>query len=170
MKNKKSIALLTTLLATALNAATGGIEWKHKEMPVEIRRGQRSVEVSFPFVITSSEPVGIISTKTSSPRVTVDAGIVGEHKPGAEGVLKARYVPGKDGFANTVEKITVQIADSKTPEVELRLLVRPTLAYRVEPRYALWHVGADPIAKDLYFTDITGKGCKPVIVYSTSIL
>ena len=160
---------LITLLAAALNtAAYGGIEWKYKELPIEIPRGQSSIEVSFPFTITGGEAVAIISTKTSCPCVTVSAP-TDELKPGSGGVLKVQYVPREGGAGTMVEKITVQTTDTKAPEVELRLLAYSPQSYRIEPRHAFWNIGVDPVAKDLMFIDIAGKGYKPVAIYSTSV-
>ena len=160
---------LITLLAAALNTtAYCGIEWKQKEISLEVQRGQRSIEVSFPFTITGGESVAILSTKASSPGVTVNSAILGEHKSGTGGALKARYVPRGGSAGTRIEKITVQTTDTKTPEVELRLLVYAPLAYRIEPKNAFWNVGVEPDAKDLLFIDIAGKGCKPVAIYSTS--
>lgn len=167
MKSIKSIAMLAALLPVALNAAPDGIEWKHTELPIEVQQGS-SIRVAFPFRITGDEPVGITSLKTSSSRVTVDTSIVGEHKPGTSGILKVRYVPGNADSGRRVEKITVTTTDARTPEVELRLRVRSTLVYRLESGDTLWHVGADPVAKDVYFTDIAGNGSKPVAVSSRS--
>jgi hypothetical protein len=164
---KKIIFLALPLIA--FNAAHGGIEWKYKELPVEIQRGQASIEMSFPFTITGGDSVGIISTKTSCSCTTVDSGILGEHKPGTDGALKVRYVPNPNAAGTMLEKITVSTTDPKAPEVELRLLVYSTLAYRIEPNHALWNIGADPDAKDLRFTDLSGKGYKPVLIYSSSV-
>ena len=160
---------LITLLAAALNtAAYGGIEWKYKELSVEVQQGQRSVDVSFPFTITGGEPVAIISTKASCSCITMSP-LMDELKPGTEGVLQARYVPRAGGAGTTIEKITVQTTDPKASSVELRLLVYAPLTYRIEPRHAFWNVGVEPDAKDLMFADIAGKGYKPVVIYSSSV-
>ena len=155
-------------LFIAASTAHCGIEWKRAETTLEIQQGQDPVEVLFPFTITGDNPISITSVKTTGPRVSVDTAIVGEHKPGAEGILKARYVPGAADSGNRVEKITVSTTDPGVPQNELRLRVRTTLVYNIEPRNALWHIGADPVAKDVYFTDITGKGIKPVALSTTS--
>lgn len=158
--------MLAVFLPVALNAAPGGIAWKHTELPVEVQRGQDPIEVSFPFRVIGDEAVGITSVETSSSRATVDTSIVGQHKSGTKAVLTVRYAPRNADSGNRVEKITVTTTDAREPKVELRLRIRQALVYRLEPKASLWHVGADPVAKDVYFTDITGSGSKPVAVSS----
>ena len=165
MKNK---AILIALLTVALNtAAHCGIEWKRKEVSIEVKPGQGVAEAAFEFSVTGNESVAVISMKTSCGCVTL-SDIVGEHKPGEQGALKIRYVPRGGAAGNTVEKISVHTTDPETPEVELRLLVYSSASYRIEPRQVFWNIGSEPDAKDVYFIDVTGKGCKPVVVYSSS--
>ena len=161
--------LLPVLLAVALNtAAYCGIEWKQKDISVEVKPGQGAIETAFEFSVTGNEPVAVISTKTSCGCVTL-SDITGEHKPGTQGVLKARYVPRSGGGGTTAEKITVTTTDPAAPEIELRLLAYAPLTYRIEPRQVFWNTGAEPAARDVQFTDAAGRGCKPVFVYSTSM-
>ena len=114
--------LLPLLATSALTTAYGNIEWKQKEMSIEVKAGQGSVDVSFPFVVTGSDSVTVLSTKTSGTCVVVTP-IQGEIKPGTEGALNIRYTPPKDVAGTMVEKITVNTTDPKTPETELKLEV-----------------------------------------------
>ncbi|OAM91698.1 DUF1573 domain-containing protein [Termitidicoccus mucosus] len=161
---KNTILLVLALIAA--NAAHAGLEWKHKELSIEVSSRQSEVEVSFPFKVTGTVPVGIISMDTSCSCMT-PSHIVGEHKPGAEGVLKVRYAVGNNK-GTSMEKITVHSTDPDAPKTELRLIVYATLTYRIEPKYAFWTPGAPAEAKDLYFLDVATKGLKPLTVYSTS--
>jgi hypothetical protein len=90
-----------------------------------------------------------------------------EYQAGSTGILKVRYMP-KEGVGTTVERITVTTTDPKAPSVELRLLVYAPLTYRIDPKFAFWDIGADPVARDINFIDLTGKGRKPAGIYSTS--
>jgi len=161
--------ILITLLCIAFNPAYGGIEWKTRELAIEIQKGQGPVEVDFPFTITGAESVGVISTKPSCACVTVDSAVLGEHKPGTEGTLKVRYTPSDNSAGTIAERITVETTDPNAPKIDLQLMIHLPLTYRIEPKYAFWNMGEDPEAKDLYFIDITGKGYKPVAIYSTSV-
>ena len=161
---KKTVTIM--LFLAALTTVRAGIVWKTKEVSIEVKAGQGPVEVQFPFVITGSEAVGVVSTKASSDCIAVDP-IADELKPGTQGVLKARYTPG-NGAGTTVEKITVNTTDAKASSVELRLLVYTLLTYRIDPNYAIWKVNDTPDAKNVYFINVAGKGYKPVAVYSTS--
>jgi len=160
--------IFMALLGFALNTAYGGIEWKYRELSIEAQSGQNSVDAVFPFTITGVESVGIISTKSSNPNLTIEP-VSGELKPGTEGELKVHYMLQKGVIGTIAGSITVETTDSQNPSIELNLMVYLPLTYRIDPKYAFWNLGADPDAKDIYFVDITGKGYKPVAIYSTSV-
>ena len=162
---KKNISII--LFFFAFSTAHAGIDWKTKEVSIDVKSGQSAVEVQFPFTVTGTESVGIISIKTSCGCVLVDP-IKDALTPGTEGGLKARYTPKGNGAGTTIEKITVNTTDANASSVELRLLVYAPLTYRINPNYAVWNVGAAPDAKDVYFINVVDKVYKPVAVYSTS--
>jgi hypothetical protein len=161
---KNTILLILALIAA--NVAHAGLEWKYKEFSIEVPSHQGEVEVSFPFKVTGTVSVGIISLDASCSCLT-PSHVIGEHKPGAEGVLKVRYAAGNN-MGTSMEKITVHSTDPDSPKTELRLIVYAPLTYRIEPRYAFWELGSPADTKDLYFLDAAGKGLKPLTAYSTS--
>jgi hypothetical protein len=153
---------LFLMTAPALPAA---LEWDRKTVSVEIQAGQREVEVEFPFKNTGAEPVRITAARASRPSLSLSQ-ITGEYQPGEAGLLKATHAVG-NRTGTIMGRITIQTSDPGAPSHDLRVTVYIPPAYRIEPDVVFWAPGAPATGRDVWFSDLSRKGMRPVMVYST---
>ncbi len=152
--------MIAMFSAGSLHAA---LEWSDTTLHLSAEPQQSSLQTDVTFKNTGDKPITIADVTTSCGCVAA-SDIAGEYKPGDSGKLNIHYAIGTR-VGTVIETVTVNTSEG---DDTLRMIVDVPVIFDLEPENVMWSIGEPATTKEIHFVDLSGRGSKPKVVYSTS--